>query len=190
MAKFHPQHFNVCFDLDMKHRCKTSVSNSGFTLIELLITLAVMIVLISAFAPSYSNVIESNRETKIQSELEDLFNMSRHEAVTQNKVMYLHFVGLPQNTKVTTDWCVLLTTSSTTPLCDASVVFSIQSGHHQKITMERTYPETYIKFNEVNGKPILSHLDPAGRQSVIKFYANAADVLEFKSNFWGRAEFL
>ncbi|CCN50827.1 conserved hypothetical protein [Vibrio nigripulchritudo MADA3029] len=173
----------------MEHRCKTRVSNSGFTLIELLVTLAVMIVLISAFAPSYSNIIESNRETKIQSELEELFNMSRNEAVTQNKVMYLHFVGLPKDNKVTTDWCVLLTTSSTAPLCNASAVFSIHSAHHQKITMERTYPDAYIKFNEVNGKPVLSHLDPTGRQSVIKFYANAADIVEFKSNFWGRAEF-
>lgn len=174
----------------MEHYCKTRHLKSGFTLIELLITLAVMAILMIAFAPSFSNIIESNRETKIQSELGDVFNMSRNEAVTQNKAMYLHFVGLPQNSEVTKDWCVLLTTSSTTPVCDANVVFSIQSESHPKITMERTYPEVYIKFSAVNGKPTLSNFDIEGRQSVIKFYANSADVVEFKGTFWGRAEFM
>ncbi|BDU35089.1 hypothetical protein TUMSATVNIG1_56980 (plasmid) [Vibrio nigripulchritudo] len=115
----------------MEHRYKTRSSIGRFTPLDLMITQTVMIVLKGAFAPSYSSVKEFNRETKIQSELEAIFNMSCNEAVTRNKVMYLHFVGFSKNNEVKKDWCILLTISATTPLCDASVVFSIHSGHHQ-----------------------------------------------------------
>jgi len=53
----------------------------AFTLIELMITLAVLAVVVSLVAPSFSNMLQENRLSALTSELQGTLQLARSEAV-------------------------------------------------------------------------------------------------------------
>lgn len=82
----------------------------GFTLIELLITLAVMTILLGAFAPSYKSVTDDNRINRLANELQGFLIEARSEAVMRNRDLWVHFTvsGASKNG----DWKIDLRESS------------------------------------------------------------------------------
>lgn len=58
---------------------------SGFTLLELLIVIAVMTVLATAAAPSFSSLIESNKVKRLATEIEWLLVQAKSEAVMRGQ---------------------------------------------------------------------------------------------------------
>lgn len=56
-------------------------TNRGFTLIELMVTIAVLAVVISLAAPSFSNMLQENRLSALANELQGTLQLARSEAV-------------------------------------------------------------------------------------------------------------
>lgn len=64
----------------------------GFSLIELLITVAVMVILMLAAAPSMGNLNEKAKVQRLAEELSGFLVQARSEAVMLNKPLYLIFL--------------------------------------------------------------------------------------------------
>jgi type IV fimbrial biogenesis protein FimT len=64
----------------------------GFTLLELIMTLAIVAILVSAAAPSFSSLIESNKVKRLATEIEWLLVQAKSEAVMRNEELKVHFV--------------------------------------------------------------------------------------------------
>lgn len=63
----------------------------GFTLLELIMTLAIVAILVSAAAPSFSSLIESNKVKRLATEIEWLLVQAKSEAVMRNEELEVHF---------------------------------------------------------------------------------------------------
>lgn len=59
----------------------------GFTLLELIMTLAIVAILVSAAAPSFSNLIESNKVKRLATEIEWLLVQAKSEAVMRGEAL-------------------------------------------------------------------------------------------------------
>ncbi|MGF1879023.1 prepilin-type N-terminal cleavage/methylation domain-containing protein [Photobacterium frigidiphilum] len=64
----------------------------GFTLLELIITVAIIAILVSAAAPSFSNLIDSNKVKRLATEIEWLLVQAKSEAVMRNEELKVYFV--------------------------------------------------------------------------------------------------
>ncbi|MGP0172027.1 GspH/FimT family pseudopilin [Pseudomonas sp. NCHU5208] len=59
--------------------------NRGFTLIELMVTIAVLAIVVSIAAPSFSNILQENRTLSLTNELQGALQLARSEAVKRGK---------------------------------------------------------------------------------------------------------
>lgn len=61
------------------------MSQKGFTLVELMITLAVLAIVLSLAAPSFSSMLRDNRASTLGSELQGALQFARSEAVKRRQ---------------------------------------------------------------------------------------------------------
>jgi type IV fimbrial biogenesis protein FimT len=61
--------------------CQWALASHGFTLVELLVTIAVLAILVSLSAPSFTAMIRNNRLTAVSNEITGSLNFARSEAI-------------------------------------------------------------------------------------------------------------
>ena len=62
-----------------------AMSQKGFTLVELMVTLAVLAIVLSMAAPSFSSMLQENRASTLGSELQGALQFARSEAVKRRQ---------------------------------------------------------------------------------------------------------
>ncbi|PKF80879.1 hypothetical protein CW749_03645 [Vibrio sp. vnigr-6D03] len=118
----------------------------GFTLIELLITLALLSILLGAFAPSYKSVTDDNRITRLSNELRAFLVEARSEAVMKNKDLWVHVTisGASKNG----DWSVELRETNT---ASGALVQSVSGSPFKSIHFNSNHGSPF-KVEGVNGR--------------------------------------
>ena len=90
---------------------------TGFTMIEMLITIAIVAVVVSLAAPSYSTFIEKRKITGGAEEIASFMMLARSEAVKHNQQTTVSFVRNGD-----TDWCIGMMFGSAPCDCENSTV--------------------------------------------------------------------
>ncbi|CCN47034.1 putative Type IV fimbrial biogenesis protein FimT [Vibrio nigripulchritudo MADA3029] len=123
----------------------------GFTLIELLITLAVMTILLGAFAPSYKSVTDDNRINRLANELQGFLIEARSEAVMRNRDLWVHFTvsgASVSSASKSGDWIIDLRESSS---ISGALVQSIVGKPFKNIYVSSNHSPPF-KIEGVNGR--------------------------------------
>lgn len=71
-------------DLHLRHRNGRTAATNGFTLIELMVTVAILAILASLAAPSFSDLLIRNRSAAISNDLTASVMQARSVAVSRN----------------------------------------------------------------------------------------------------------
>ncbi|MBD1555905.1 prepilin-type N-terminal cleavage/methylation domain-containing protein [Vibrio sp. S9_S30] len=118
----------------------------GFTLIELLITLALLSILLGAFAPSYKSLTDGNRITRLSNELQAFLIEARSEAVMRNQDLWVHVTvsGASKNG----DWTIDL---RETNAVSGALVQSISGAPFKTIHLNSNHASPF-KVEGVNGR--------------------------------------
>lgn len=93
------QHRSSHTGIEMEQKLKTthadrSAPTRGFTLIELLVVLAIMAIVATLVAPSFTNLLGSSGLSNAGSQIHDQLALARQEAVTQNREVQAIFMRL------------------------------------------------------------------------------------------------
>lgn len=120
----------------------------GFTLLELVITIAVISVLFSVAAPSFSNISERDKMTRLANDLHGFMIQAKSEAVFRNKDLWAH-ISVPTDPVSSGEWSISLTDSSTPG--GASILF-FSGKPYRDINFDPDYTSAQIKFDGVRGK--------------------------------------
>lgn len=133
----------------LQHIHFNSWKTLGFTLLELIITLAIIAILVSAAAPSFSQLIDSNKVKRLATEIEWLLVQAKSEAV---------FRGLAVNVESKT-MASTLTAASSSPwsieasLSDGTLLGKVSSEDFPSIKIYEKFDMTTLKFDELTGRP-------------------------------------
>ncbi len=160
---------------------------NGFTLLELIITAAISSILISVAAPSFTDFLNQRKVDRFSSELNGIYMMAKSEAVLKNKDVYVHFVNLTASYQRGTDWCIVVTTSSTFTNCtsDADFLFIIDGRLFKKIDIKRTADYEKIRIDPVRAQPDFEHSEEY--VDLVSFYIQDENkVTSLRSHFMGR----
>ena len=105
----------------MKHlNTRIPRSMGGFTLLEIMITLAIAAILLAAAAPSFTNMIRSNKITTYANDFGTTVNLARSEAIKRGGTVTI------SSTSGNTDWSQgwTLTVDSTGELLRTNAAFT------------------------------------------------------------------
>ncbi|WP_282178051.1 GspH/FimT family pseudopilin [Vibrio nereis] len=120
----------------------------GFTLLELLITISVLSILLATAAPSFSNINESSKMTRLADELHGFMIQAKSEAVFRNQDLWAH-ISMPTDPDSTGAWSISLTDSDTP---GGSSILFLSGKPYKNITFAPDYTSYQIKFDGVRGK--------------------------------------
>lgn len=122
---------------------------SGFTLLELVITLVVLSVLVTAAAPSFSQIIESSKMKRLATELEWLMVQAKSEAVMRNQEVTLHMIDIGDEDKpnITSDWQIEVRDAS------GGMISYLDGNHFKNIEIYQNFPNEKLIFDSLYGKP-------------------------------------
>ncbi|HIF9197798.1 TPA: GspH/FimT family pseudopilin [Photobacterium damselae] len=130
----------------LHHLQQNSLKCRGFTLLELIIAMSVMVVLLGAAAPSFSDLIERNKIKRLATEIEWLLVHAKSEAVMRgdNVQVVINDAGTPT-------WSIISKTTS-----GAVTLAEISSENFSNIELNTTFRTGVVTFNKLNGKPNFS----------------------------------
>ncbi|NVH51007.1 GspH/FimT family pseudopilin [Photobacterium damselae subsp. damselae] len=130
----------------LHHLQQNSLKCRGFTLLELIIAMSVMVVLLGAAAPSFSDLIERNKIKRLATEIEWLLVHAKSEAVMRgdNVQVAINDAGTPT-------WSIISKTTS-----GAVTLAEISSENFSNIELNTTFRTGVVTFNKLNGKPNFS----------------------------------
>ncbi|WP_318523014.1 GspH/FimT family pseudopilin [Photobacterium leiognathi subsp. mandapamensis] len=115
----------------------------GFTLLELVIAVSVMSILIAMAAPSFSQLIETNKIKRLATEVEWLLVQAKSEAVMRGEN-----VDVIINGAATTHWSLVSKTASS-----SIVLGEINSSSFGNIVLNSNFASSIVEFNKLNGRP-------------------------------------
>lgn len=130
----------------LHHLQQNSLKCRGFTLLELIIAMSVMVVLLGAAVPSFSDLIERNKIKRLATEIEWLLVHAKSEAVMRgdNVQVAINDAGTPT-------WSIISKTTS-----GAVTLAEISSENFSNIELNTTFRTGVVTFNKLNGKPNFS----------------------------------
>ncbi|EMJ3467678.1 TPA: GspH/FimT family pseudopilin [Vibrio harveyi] len=136
----------------------------GFTLLELLITIAVLSVLLTAAAPSFQNVFETNKMQRLANELHGFVIQGKSEAVLRRERLWAHLI-MSGGSSSDGNWRIELTDNSSEGA--GTVLFSFSGAPYKGIVVTPSYASDQISFDEVHGRPSSGNIRfyPVGESS-------------------------
>ncbi|EHA1082327.1 prepilin-type N-terminal cleavage/methylation domain-containing protein [Photobacterium damselae] len=132
----------------LHHLQQNSLKCRGFTLLELIIAMSVMVVLLGAAAPSFSDLIERNKIKRLATEIEWLLVHAKSEAVMRGKKVYVKSTAPNIPSRSITTWNI------SSSLESGNHVFSVidaNSFSHILVTNSPKLRKFY--FDPIYGKP-------------------------------------
>lgn len=138
----------------LHHLQQNSLKCRGFTLLELIIAMSVMVVLLGAAAPSFSDLIERNKIKRLATEIEWLLVHAKSEAVMRGVEVYVYAPLVP-GTRENSDWCVFssIDTNNNCDDIDTSSLSSIKSTNFSGVTFKNSSTLNQFSFDPIYGKP-------------------------------------
>ncbi|EKO3819871.1 GspH/FimT family pseudopilin [Vibrio harveyi] len=136
----------------------------GFTLLELLITIAVLSVLLTAAAPSFQNVFDTNKMQRLANELHGFVIQGKSEAVLRRERLWAHLI-MSGGSSSDGNWRIELTDNSSEGA--GTVLFSFSGEPYKGIVVTPSYASDQISFDEVHGRPSSGNIRfyPVGESS-------------------------
>ncbi|WP_318439639.1 pilus assembly FimT family protein [Photobacterium leiognathi] len=126
----------------------------GFTLLELVIAVSVMSIMLAMAAPSFSQLIETNKIKRLATEVEWFLVQAKSEAVMRGGNVYIHKVTSP-----TPQWCLISSLSASIGSSDCSNLPSnllgvVTSYSFELATLDASSTLNNFHFEPIYGKPI------------------------------------
>ncbi|EFH73401.1 tfp pilus assembly protein FimT [Vibrio cholerae RC385] len=136
----------------------------GFTLLELLITVAVLAILLAVAAPSFKNVIETNKMQRLANELHGFFIQAKSTAVLRRERLWAHVI-MSGSSSSDGDWRIELTDNQT--VNQGTIFFSFSGAPFKGIAVSPSYSSKKISFDGIHGRPKSGNIlfYPVGRSS-------------------------
>ncbi|WP_447470023.1 GspH/FimT family pseudopilin [Vibrio harveyi] len=136
----------------------------GFTLLELLITIAVLSVLLTAAAPSFQNVFETNKMQRLANELHGFVIQGKSEAVLRRERLWAHLI-MSGGSSSDGNWRIELTDNSSEGA--GTVLFSFSGAPYKGIVVTPSYASDQISFDDIHGRPSSGNIRfyPVGESS-------------------------
>ncbi|MGR5069943.1 MULTISPECIES: GspH/FimT family pseudopilin [Vibrio] len=136
----------------------------GFTLLELLITIAVVSVLLTAAAPSFQNILETNKMQRLASELHGFVILGKSKAVLRRERLWAHVI-MSGGSSSNGDWRIELTDNGAEGA--GTVLLSFSGEPYSDIVVDPSYASDQISFDDVHGRPSSGNIRfyPVGESS-------------------------
>ncbi|EKM26447.1 type II transport GspH family protein [Vibrio harveyi] len=131
---------------------------------ELLITIAVLSVLLTAAAPSFQNVFETNKMQRLANELHGFVIQGKSEAVLRRERLWAHLI-MSGGSSSDGNWRIELTDNSSEGA--GTVLFSFSGAPYKGIVVTPSYASDQISFDDVHGRPSSGNIRfyPVGESS-------------------------
>ncbi|MBP2701952.1 GspH/FimT family pseudopilin [Photobacterium lucens] len=138
----------------------------GFTLLELVIAVSVMSIMLAMAAPSFSNLIASQKIKRLATELEWIMVQAKSEAVMRGANTKLHYISVNTTPSSINNWSIVLKDNTGNQLS------SISSDSFSNIKICRTFTSNDTEFKSRDGRPktsggIVFYVDAAKKVKVI-----------------------